>query len=240
MPKRTYTPDEKKLVRRLLLIHAGNVPIVHHLTGFPKRTIHNWREQWDDDYELYTDALAQNLVSRANALAAVQSAPNADKDLDAASARTENSSAQFAQIRDNLMNHATALSCNLALGDDLINQRVHALSRLIDRILALDEVIGDRETEQTIRFEYSYGDEIYDSPPWYEYDMDTKEGFMGYVEEHMIGAVRDWKREMLRRQGIVDQNMLNDHFDEYLEEVRERLGYSVQQIDFDKIRRRYQ
>ena len=74
MPKRKYTPAEKKLVRRLLLIHSGNVPIVHHLTGFPRRTILNWRKQWDDDYELYTDALAQNLVSRANALVASQQA----------------------------------------------------------------------------------------------------------------------------------------------------------------------
>ena len=34
MLNRTYIPDEKRLVRRLLLLHNGNVPIVHHLTGF--------------------------------------------------------------------------------------------------------------------------------------------------------------------------------------------------------------
>ncbi len=72
MPKRVYAPEDKKLVRRLLLLHSGNVPLVHQLTGFPKRTIHNWRLQWDDDYELFTDALAQNLVARANAIATAQ------------------------------------------------------------------------------------------------------------------------------------------------------------------------
>ena len=73
MPKRNYSPEDRKLVRRLLLLHGGNVPLVHQLTGFPARTVHNWRAQWDDDYELYTDALAQSFLARANAKAAIQS-----------------------------------------------------------------------------------------------------------------------------------------------------------------------
>ena len=167
MPKRAYTPDEKKLVRRLLLIHAGNVPIVHHLTGFPKRTIHNWRQQWDDDYELYTDALAQNLVSRASALAAAQPALNSDSASVSASAQTENQLAQYAQIRANLMNHATRLSNDLALGDGDVNQRVHALSRLLDRLLDLDEILDDHDqADQTIRFEHVYEGHVFHKPPW--------------------------------------------------------------------------
>ena len=110
MPKRAYTPAEKKLVRRLLLIHAGNLTIVHHLTGFPRRTILNWRKHWDDDYELYTDALAQNLISRANALAAAQQAEIQDGTTDSAFAQPEDQLAQFQQIRANLMKHATSLS----------------------------------------------------------------------------------------------------------------------------------
>ncbi|MCY3780372.1 MAG: hypothetical protein OXG78_08705 [Chloroflexi bacterium] len=144
MPKRTYTPAEKKLVRRLLLIHNGNVPIVHHLTGFPRRTIHSWREQWDDNYELYTDALAQNLVSRANALATAQQAAIQGGGTDSAFAQSEDRIAQFRQIRANLMKHATTLSHNLALDDGQVNQRVHALSRLIDRLLMLEGFLDDQ------------------------------------------------------------------------------------------------
>ena len=87
MPKRNYCPEDRKLVRRLLLLHGGNVPLVHQLTGFPARTIHNWRTQWDDDYELYTDALAQSLLARANAKATIQSALTPTTATDTASAQ---------------------------------------------------------------------------------------------------------------------------------------------------------
>ena len=39
MAKRKYSPEDRKLVRRLLLLHGGNVPLVHQLTGFPVRTM---------------------------------------------------------------------------------------------------------------------------------------------------------------------------------------------------------
>ena len=201
MPKRNYTDDDKKLARRLLLIHAGNVPLVHHLTGFPKRTIHNWREQWDDDYELYTDTLAQNLVSRANALAAAQRAPIPDADSDSTSAQAEKALAQLAQIRANLMRTAMSLSNNLDLGDGFVNQRVHAVSRLLDRVFALDELIGDRQPEHTIRVEHLYDDGIHENPPWDRFDMTTKEGFMAYTENYLTGWIKSWKRNQLMKHG---------------------------------------
>ncbi len=230
MPKRIYTPDEKKLVRRLLLIHSGNVPIVHHLTGFPKRTIHNWREQWDDDYELYTDALAQNLISRANALAASQQAAIAGAVSDSASAQNENSLAQFAQIRANLMQHATTLSNNLALGDDHVNQRVHALTRLLDRVLDLDELLGDQQPQQEINFGYEYGDQIFDKPPWDQFDMSTKEGYMAYAEFYLKDSLRSWNRLQLMQRGA-DPSTLEDELDANLADLREILGYEVQPFD---------
>ena len=232
MPKRTYTPDEKTLVRRLLLIHAGNVPIVHHLTGFPKRTIHNWREQWDDDYELYTDALAQNLVARANALSASQRAPNQDSDSDSALAQTENKLAQYAQIRANLMNHATTLSNNLALGDDHVNQRVHALSRLLDRLLVLDELLDDREEyDRTIRFEHVYEGHVFDKPPWDQFDMSTKEGYMGYAEFRIKDALRSWNRLQLQQRGVDTTELGRQELDQQLADLREIIGYEVQPYD---------
>lgn len=230
MPKRTYTPDEKKLVRRLLLIHSGNVPIVHHLTGFPKRTIHNWREQWDDDYELYTDALAQNLVSRANALAVSQQAAIAGAVSDSASARNENSLAQFAQIRANLMQHATTLSNNLVLGDDHVNQRVHAISRLLDRVLDLDELLDDRQPEQGVVFGFKHGDQVYKRPPWDQFDMSTKEGYMAYAEFYLKGSLRSWNRQQLIKNGA-HPSTLEDELDATLADLREILGYEIQPYD---------
>ena len=229
MPKRAYSPDEKKLVRRLLLIHAGNVPIVHHLTGFPKRTIHNWRNQWDDDYELYTDALAQNLVSRANALAAAQHAPNPAADSLAASAQSENLVAQYAQIRANLMNHATKLSHDLALGDGEINQRVHALSRLLDRLLALDELLDYVQPgEQTIRFEHYYDGQVYQTPPWDQFDVTNKEGAMAYAELRLREELRSWNQLEPKRPRIHPAAQDDQELNKSLADMRERIGYQVQ------------
>ena len=166
MPKRKYSPEDRKLVRRLLLLHGGNVPLVHQLTGFPARTIHNWRAGWDDDYELYTDALAQSFLARANANAAIQSPVFPDTAGDTASAQEKKPSAQYAQLRDKLMNHAMTLADNLLLGDGFVNQRVQALSRLLDRILVLDDILPDKQPEQTIRFEYYYDNAVQEHPPW--------------------------------------------------------------------------
>ena len=166
MAKRKYSPEDRKLVRRLLLLHGGNVPLVHQLTGFPVRTIHNWRAQWDDDYELYTDALARSYFARANAKTAVQSPVSLATAGDTASAHGQNSLAQYTQLRDKLMNHAMTLADNLLLGDGFINQRVQALSRLLDRILVLDDILPDKQPEKTIRFEYYYDNAVQEHPPW--------------------------------------------------------------------------
>ena len=195
MPKRAYTPAEKKLVRRLLLIHAGNVTIVHHLTGFPKRTILNWRKHWDDDYDLYTDALAQNLISRANALAAAQQAEIQDRTTDSAFAQREDQLAQFQQIRANLMKHATSLSQNLALDDGQINQRVHALSRLIDRILLLDTVLDDQIPQDYPPNRISYGDESQGASQWDLPLQWTEENDAAQTETDQSGALDGFTQE---------------------------------------------
>ncbi len=185
MPKRVYTPDQKKLVRRLLLLHQGNVPIVQNLTGYPKRTIHNWRQQWNDDYELFTDALAQKLLARANADATRQHGSNLGGDCDSALAQETDPFAQYAQLRNILMRHAMTLANNLLLGDRFVNQRVYALTRLLDRIIALDETLPDLQPEQTIRFEYSYDDAIHNIPPWD--GVNTYQGAKQYNERYLLG-----------------------------------------------------
>lgn len=207
MPKRTYTPDEKKLVRRLLLIHAGNVPIVQHLTGFPKRTIHYWREQWDDDYELYTDALAQNLVSRANALATSQHAAIQGAATDSSFAQIEDRIAQYRQIRANLMNHATMLSQNLALDDGQVNQRVHALTRLLDRLLLLESVLEDPAPQQHSRIIVNYG-QLSESPNMNDLDNPKAAGDTSKSEQRHSGAMVGFTQENAERLGMTLEELL--------------------------------
>ena len=227
MPKRTYTADEKRLVRRLLLLHSGNVTLVHQLTGFPRRTIQYWRQLWDDDYDLYTDTFAENLLARAKAKAAFQSPSSHNDDSDSAIAQTEDSLAQYAQLRDKLMEHATTLANNLVLGDGFVNQRVHALTRLLDRVLSLDEILPDKTPEQTVRFEYYYDNAVHDKEPGHGYDMQTKEGFMRYAEDYLKGSLRSWNSNQRIQQGLLDEEYGDDNYDNYLDEIRERLDYSV-------------
>ena len=171
--------------------------------------------------------MAQNLLARANAFATSKGTPNPDSDSDSASAQDEDPFAQYAQLRDKLMEHATTLANNLMLGDGFVNQRVHALTRLLDRVLALDEILPDYQPEKTIRHEYFYDGIDHDKPPWQGYDLDTKEGFMRYTENFLKGQIRTWKQLQLQQQGIYDATYGDDDYDAYLEEIRDRLDYSV-------------
>ncbi len=203
MPKRVYTPDEKKLVRRLLLLHQGNVPIVQHLTGYPRRTIEHWRAKWDDDYQLYTDAFAQNLLARANANATALAPSSADEDSDSAIAPAQDPFAQYAQLRAKLMEHTQTLADNLMLGDGFLNQRVHALTRLLDRLLTLDQTLPEKQPEQTVRFEFYYDDAVQDKPPW-----DGASTYDG-AKEHNERYLRGMKQRM-------DQQLAEKYPDEYV------------------------
>ena len=202
MPKRVYTPDEKKLVRRLLLLHQGNVLIVQHLTGYPRRTIEHWRAKWDDDYDLYTDAFAQNLLVRANANATALNPSSADEDSDSTVAQARDPFAQYAQLREKLMHHTMTLADNLMLGDGFVNQRVHALTRLLDRLLTLDQTLPDYEPEQTVRFEFYYDDAVQDKPPW-----DGASTYDG-AKKRLQSRIRDMKRRM-------DESLAEQFPDEY-------------------------
>lgn len=212
MPKRIYTTEEKKLVRRLLLIHQGDVNAVRYLTGFPERTIYNWRRDWDDDYELFADALAKNAPALANANPDAQAPSNPVAAGDSPLAETPNSLAEYTQLRRTLMEHANTLADTLLLGDGLVHQRVQAVSRLLDRILALDEILPaqqpkqetDLQPEQTMRWEFVYDGGIHDVPPWEKYDVSTPEGSKRSAENYLRGMKK-----------TLEQNLADDFPDVY-------------------------
>lgn len=239
MPNRAYTPEEKKLVRRLLLVHNGNIAIIHQLTGFPERTIRHWRRQWDDDYQFLSHAFAGNSPLPAMANDALKQPAIPSFPPDSAIAENTDSIAELTHLRATLMEHATTLADTLLAGDGLVHQRVQAVSRLLDRILALDEILPNRttdpacppQTEQTIRWEFYYHDDVHVRPPWEEHDMQTKEGFMSYAESYLLGSIRDWNHQQQLSQGILDPTYGDDDYDAYLDELRERLDYQVSPLE---------
>ena len=79
---------------------------------------------------------------------------------------SENDFEDFRKVRDILMNHAHRLAANLRPDDPDINRRSLALSRILDRVHQLDEMLPDLNPEQIIRFEYTYNGSVYNVPPW--------------------------------------------------------------------------
>lgn len=75
--------------------------------------------------------------------------------------------AEFRNLRDLLMQLAKKLAANLRPDDPDINQRTLALSRLLDRIQRLEELIPVESQPEVIRFEYVYDGMVHNVPPWH-------------------------------------------------------------------------
>ena len=84
---------------------------------------------------------------------------------------SENDFEDFRKVRDILMNHAHRLAANLRPDDPDINRRSLALSRILDRVHQLDDMLPDLNPEQIIRFEFTYNGSVYNVPPWADDDL---------------------------------------------------------------------
>lgn len=72
----------------------------------------------------------------------------------------------FRRVRDVLMSHAQKLADNLAPDDPDINRRSLALSRILDRIHQLDDMLPSLTPEQVVRHEFVYDDMVHNVAPW--------------------------------------------------------------------------
>ena len=64
------------------------------------------------------------------------------------------------------MRHAQNLAANLKPDDPDINRRSLALSRILDRIHQLDNMLPDLMPEQVLRYEFVYDGMVHDKEPW--------------------------------------------------------------------------
>ena len=76
--------------------------------------------------------------------------------------------AEFQHLRDLLMQYAKELAANLKPDDPDISQRTLALTRILDRLQRLDEMIPEANHRDVIRFEYVYDGMVHIRPPWEE------------------------------------------------------------------------
>ena len=178
MPHATFTPEEKQSA--IDLLQQGLSPAtVHFSTGIPERTLRRWRNTLHiesdtpvaeksfpsathdrtetDTSPLSTPANPNNGAVPAQS-AADANTPPGDMDPD--------DYADFTFIREQLMEYARSMAINLVADDPDANRRTLALTRVLDRIQWLDQILPDRIPEQTIRFEFYYDGEVQQDPPW--------------------------------------------------------------------------
>ncbi len=97
----------------------------------------------------------------------------------------------FRKVRDILMDHAHQLAANLKPDDPDINRRSLALSRILDRVHQLDDMLPDLNPEKVLRFEYVYDGQVHNIAPW--------ERTEGYLEDEL-----KWVRERKAREARGD------------------------------------
>ncbi len=189
MPSK-YTDAQKQ--EALEMIELGdNISFVHFSTGIPERTLRSWRKKLRDQANCQT---AEKTFSSA---ACRQSETNGlgqelardhtgdNEDIDSTA---EDDHADFTYIREQLMKYARQMAADLRPGEPDSNRRTLALSRILDRIQWLDELLPDRIPEKIIRFQYFYDGEVQELPPWHG-ASETEEAKYYRSNEYLAGAL---------------------------------------------------
>ena len=172
---------------------GDSISFVHFSTGIPERTLRTWRKQLRDQANGQTAEKTFSSAARRQSQAngpGQEPAEDDTHDNKDADNTTEDDYADFTYIRDQLMNYAREMAADLRPHDPDSNRRTLALSRILDRIQWLDELLPGRIPEQTIRFEYFYDGEVQEHPPWHG-ASETEEAKYYRSPEYLMGALSD-------------------------------------------------
>ena len=188
MPSK-YKDAQKQQALEMIKIGAS-ISSVHFSTGIPERTLRTWRKKLSDQAN---GQMAEKTFSTAASRQSEthepgQEPPKDDTDNNEdANNKAEDDHADFAYIREQLMKHARHMAADLRPGEPDSNRRTLALSRILDRIQWLDELLPGRIPDQTIRFEYFYDGEVQEHPPWHG-ASETEEAKYYRSREYLMGA----------------------------------------------------
>ena len=172
MPKAAFTPDAKQQALELLR-QGESVATVQFITGIKPRSLQRWRKALHekDDIGLSQKSFACDsaVTTKADDSPAEpnNNATPADEPDAKDTVKNPDDHADFTFIREKLMTYARAMAANLAPDDPDINRRTLALTRILDRIQWLDQILPDRIPERVIRFEHYYDGEVQEHPPWH-------------------------------------------------------------------------
>ena len=190
MPKtRNYSQREQRDAMDLLDIH-DDISVVHMLTGIQERTLRRWRKKLRrrQNATLSEKSLTlsekrtksdnvlparQPVVNQIPAPAAIQPQANANAAPD--DSDDANSDLQsLRHIRAKLMIFARRLADDLDPDDPDVNLRTLSLTRILDRIYWLDEILYSGEDEEEVhepdppnRIEIVFDGQVHEHPPWH-------------------------------------------------------------------------
>lgn len=176
MPRHFYSPDQKADALDRLRANGGNVALTHLQTGIPQRTLYTWRQ------EAWLQQLQRNQRNQQSQQQRTPPPPPPLTDLSNAPDVAEEvlSEEQNLQILNRIRRRLITELANLASEGLMLtspNQRILALTTLLDRLMKLDEHLQPYlPVEQVMRIEYVYPDgSKHQVPPWYDGNDDAEE-----------------------------------------------------------------
>lgn len=165
MPRK-YPDETKRKAIGLLEIHP-DISLVHYATGVHRRTLRRWREQLQSNQRAY---VSEKVL--ASDTKRTQSADETDNP-----ANTELD--DFTYIRDQLLQYARQMAGDLRPSATDSNRRTLALSRVLDRIHWLNQVIPsiERRLAKQRRQPWQYDRDDFSTiqPTWWEVSEEDEE-----------------------------------------------------------------
>lgn len=146
-----YTQQEKEQVAKRLTETNWDVPLISLEFNIPERTLFRWKRKWQEkDLSLPQFPLAFGM-----------SQEELEEQLSAAYVPGE-----YTELRDALMKHIHALTPTLSQDPDLAHRRVLALTRMLDRVLKLEELVRVEKPQINI-IKYETPDGFLHDMPYY-------------------------------------------------------------------------
>lgn len=202
MPRK-YPRETKQQAVGLLQIH-NDISFTHFATGVHERTLRRWRDELrNKQNEFMSEKSFHSDIKRTqkqipadnnNAESRQDDPADAVPPADTATTDLEN----FTFIRAQLMKYARQVAADLRPGEADSNRRTLALSRILDRIDRLDQVLPEIAKQQARppwQDDYESLLEL-ELPPW---DMIKIEETASQFDEHLRGRVYRYYAEEHRK-----------------------------------------
>ncbi len=195
-----YTDQQKSAALEMLSI-GDEISFVKYSTGIPERTLRQWRQNLREQSDCQ---IAEKTFPAATGLRQETEAPdnqqhNADTDQDGDNS-TNTDYEDFNYIRKQLMKYARQMARDLRPAESDSNRRTLALSRVLDRIQLLDQILPE-QAKKRMRppWQDAYEDLLeLDLTPW---DLIKAEQTATEIDEHLRDRVYKYYAEQHREKG---------------------------------------